>query len=159
MAHGRPTAEKTVRKGRMSVREVARTGGVVLLGVGAGFCNGLLGAAGGVLLVLLLPRLTLPDSLAVEVEGRRWIRPFEGPMSRRDLLALSMAVMLPVSVMSGVTYWVGGIRPDLLTVALLILPSVLGGLLGARLLGRLPERHLRLLFSLLLVISGARMIL
>ena len=80
-------------------------------------------------------------------------------MSRRDLLALSMAVMMPVSVMSGVIYWVNGIRPDLLTVALLILPSVLGGLLGARLLGRLPERHLRLLFSLLLVISGARMIL
>ena len=155
----RQSSENTIKKGRFSAREVARLCAVVLLGGGAGFCNGLLGAAGGVLLVLILPRLILPSCLSVEVAGVRRVRPFDGSLSRRDLLAISMAVMLPVSVMSGVTYWVSGIRPDPATVALLAIPSAAGGLLGARLLGRMPERHLRLLFSLLLVVSGARMIL
>ena len=129
-----------------------------LLGVGAGFCNGLLGAAGGVLLVLILPHLTLPACAAVRIGETLSTRPFDEGLSRRDLLAVSMAVMLPISGVSGVLYWSGGIRPDLATVALLVLPSVLGGLVGARLLGRLPESLLRRLFALLMVISGARMI-
>ena len=142
-----------------STREFFRFCALAALGAGAGFCNGLLGAAGGVLLVLLLPLLTLPSRMAVEVAGARYIRPFEaGALSRRDLLAISMAVMMPVSVTSGLIYWFSGIRPDPPTVALLVIPSVLGGVLGARLLGRLPEQVLRRLFSLLLVISGARML-
>ncbi len=129
---------------------------LVLTGVAAGFCNGLLGAAGGVLLVLLLPRLTLPASLAPD----RTPRPFsDGVLSRRDLLATSLAVMLPVSAVSGVIYWVGGIRPDGGTLSLLVLPSVVGGIIGARLLGKLREDLLRRLFALLLVISGVRMLL
>ena len=131
-----------------------------LVGAGflAGFCNGLLGAAGGVLLVLILPHLTLPTCAAVRIGETLSTRPFDEGLSRRDLLAVSMAVMLPISGVSGVLYWSGGIRPDLATVALLVLPSVLGGLVGARLLGRLPESLLRRLFALLMVISGARMI-
>ncbi len=133
---------------------------LVLVGVAAGFCNGLLGAAGGVLLVLLLPRLTLPAPLHVSANGIRAPRPFdEGKLSRRDLLATSMTVMLPVSAVSGLIYWLGGIRPDGNTVVLLLLPSVVGGLIGARLLGKLPEDLLRRLFALLLVISGVRMML
>ncbi len=138
--------------------QTARLCALVLLGVGAGFCNGLLGAAGGVLIVLLLPCLTLPDAVAVKAENACMLRPFEEHLSRRDLLAISMAVMMPISGVSGVIYWLGGIRPDLPTFALLVVPSVLGGLIGARLLGRLPEALLRRLFSLLLVISGARML-
>ncbi len=131
---------------------------VIALGIAAGFCNGLLGAAGGVLLVLLLPRLTLPVGLSPLLDGARARCPFDGGLSRRDLLATSMAVMLPVSAVSGVIYWVGGIRPSLVTVAWLILPCVAGGLIGARLLGKLPEEFLRKIFALLLVISGVRML-
>ncbi len=133
-------------------------GSILLLGLAAGFCNGLLGAAGGVLIVLLLPHLTLPSSLAVAAAGRISCRPFGDSLSRRDLLAASMAVMLPISAVSGMIYWLGGIRPAGETAALLLLPSVLGGLLGARLLGKLPEDVLRRLFALLLVISGVRML-
>ncbi len=116
------------------------------LGVAAGFCNGLLGAAGGVLLVLLLPYLL----------GS--VFPTEDVLSRRDLLATSLTVMLPVSAVSAAIYWLGGIRPSGETAVLLLLPSVLGGLIGARLLGKLPEQVLRRLFALLLVISGVRML-
>ncbi len=142
----------------MPMREWSAWGMLALLGMAAGFCNGLLGAAGGVLLVLLLPRLTLPSPLAVEAEGIRSRRPFGEGLSRRDLLATSMTVMLPVSAVSGVIYWLGGIRPAGETAILLVLPSVVGGLLGARLLGKLPEDVLRRLFALLLVISGVRML-
>ena len=79
-----------------------------------------------------------------------------GYFSLLCLLVLA-AVMMPVSGMSGVLYWSGGIRPDLATLALLVLPSVVGGVVGARLLGRLPERLLRELFALLTVIAGVRM--
>ena len=154
MNRGCENSKKTARARSQGVR----FGILALLGVGAGFCNGLLGAAGGILLVLLLPRVTLPDFASVRVGETLSNRPFAEGLSRRDLLATSMAVMMPVSGVSGVLYWSGGIRPDLATVALLVLPSVLGGLVGARLLGRLPERLLRQLFALLTVISGARMI-
>ena len=139
--------------------QAVRLGLLALLGVGAGFCNGLLGAAGGILLVLLLPRVTLPDFASVRVGETLSGRPFAEGLSRRDLLATSAAVMMPVSGMSGVLYWSGGIRPDLATLALLVLPSVVGGVVGARLLGRLPERLLRQLFALLTVIAGVRMML
>ncbi len=138
--------------------EAGRWVALALLGLGAGFCNGLLGAAGGVLLVLLLPRITLPTPLAVCVSRRRMVQPFDGTLSRRDLLATSMTVMLPVSAVSGVIYWLGGIRPSGEMMAVLVVPAILGGLVGARLLGRLPEALLRRLFALLLVISGARML-
>lgn len=155
MAHGHGISEKSADDRRS---QAIRSCALALLGVGAGFCNGLLGAAGGVLLVLLLPRLTLPDYAAVRVGDTLTARPFKGHLSRRDLLAISMAVMMPVSGASGIIYWFSGIRPDLETVALLVIPSVVGGLIGARLLGRLPEQLLRRLFALLMVISGARMI-
>ena len=155
MACNRGVSEKTAVCGWS---QAMRLGALALLGVGAGFCNGLLGAAGGILLVLLLPRVSLPDLAVVQVGETLSNRPFEEGLSRRDLLATSMAVMLPVSGVSGVLYWSGGIRPDLATVALLVLPSVVGGVVGARLLGRLPERLLKQVFALLMVISGARMI-
>ena len=150
----RRCGEKTAaRRGSQAVRLVA----LALLGMGAGFCNGLLGAAGGILLVLLLPHVSLPDFAAVRVGETLSTCPFAEGLSRRDLLATSMAVMMPVSAVSGVLYWSGGIRPDPVTLSLLVLPSVLGGIVGARLLGRLPESLLRQLFALLTVIAGVRM--
>ncbi len=144
-------------------RSALQWGGILLLGFAAGFCNGLLGAAGGVLLVLLLPRVMLPAPLAVSIDGGQFdegsLRPFDERLSRRDLLASSMAVMLPISAISGLIYWFGGVRPAGETIALLVLPSVAGGLVGARLLGKLPEDVLRRMFALLLVISGVRMLL
>ncbi len=135
-----------------------RWGGVLSLGVVAGFCNGLLGAAGGVLIVLLLPMIPLPPALALAYGEARLLKPFKTHLSRRDLLATSMAVMLPISAVSGVTYWLGGVRPSGDMTVALVVPAILGGLLGARLLGRLPEAFLRRLFALLLVISGVRML-
>ncbi len=126
---------------------------LVALGCGAGLLNGLLGAAGGILLVLLLPRLHPPTVLYPPAV------PLGEAHERRDLLAAAMAVMIPVSVLSSVFYAVSGIRPSWETVTVLILPALLGGIIGARLLGRLPEVLLRKLFAALVVVSGVRMLL
>ncbi len=126
-------------------------------GLGAGLLNGLLGAAGGILLVVALPYLVPPPRLCpAELPPGT---PLGTRYARRDLLATALAVMLPVSAASLCFYWLGGIRPPLDTAALILVPSIGGGLLGAHLLGRLPEAVLRKMFALLLVVSGVRMLL
>ena len=123
-----------------------------LTGVSAGLLNGLLGAAGGILLVALLPRLTPPAALYPPAV------PLGMYHERRDILATAMTVMLPVSAVSGVFYWFGGIRPDPTLLLLLAVPAAVGGLVGAKLLGKLPDRALRKLFAALVVVAGVRML-
>ena len=117
-----------------------------LAGLGAGLLNGLLGAAGGILLVAVLPRLARPRS------------PGEDPPDRRDVLAAALAVMLPVSAVSGLFYWLGGIRPSPRLLLSLILPAAAGGLLGAWLLQRIPARLLKRIFAAVVVAAGIRML-
>jgi uncharacterized membrane protein YfcA len=123
-----------------------------LTGVSAGLLNGLLGAAGGILLVALLPRLTPPTALYPPAV------PLGTHHERRDILATAMTVMLPVSAVSGVFYWFGGIRPDPTLLLLLVIPAAAGGLIGAKLLGKLPDRVLKKLFAALVVVAGVRML-
>ena len=133
---------------------VLRRAGVVCaaVGIGAGLLNGLLGAAGGILLVLLLPKLPLKQAFPAS--------PFPGgdPPHPKDVLTTSMAVMLPVSAVSTLLYYAGGIRPDPALLSSLILPAAAGGMLGAVLLGRIPDRLLRRGFALLVTVSGLRML-
>ncbi len=123
-----------------------------LTGVSAGLLNGLLGAAGGILLVALLPRLTPPAALYPPAV------PLGTYHERRDILATAMTVMLPVSAVSGVFYWFGGIRPDPTLLLLLVVPAAAGGLMGAKLLGKLPDRVLKKIFAALVVVAGVRML-
>ena len=130
----------------MSVTATKRLRGVLLAAAGllAGLLNGLLGAAGGILLAAVLPRL-LSETSPPAIE-------------RRDILATVTAVMLPVSGVSWLFYLRSGIRPPGEFLPLLILPAFLGGLTGALLLGRIPDRILRKLFAALVVASGLRML-
>ncbi len=132
---------------------------IALVGAGAGFINGLLGAAGGIVLVTLLPYMTLPERL---LRPGRWS---DGPevgfrhlSDRRDLLTLALTVMLPVSALSFRRYLAGGVNLPPTLPTSLILPAAAGGLLGAWLLDRLPQKRLRQLFALLIVVSGLRML-
>ncbi len=123
-----------------------------LTGLGAGLLNGLLGAAGGILLVFVLPRLTPP--------------PFLYPPAcllsthheRRDILATAMTVMLPISAVSGAFYWLGGIRPSPALLLSLILPAAAGGFVGAKLLTKIPNHLLKKIFAAVVVIAGIRML-
>lgn len=123
-----------------------------LMGLGAGLLNGLLGAAGGILLVALLPRVTPPVTLYPPA------CPLGDLHERRDVLATALAVMLPVSAVSGMFYWLGGIRPSPTILLSLILPAAAGGLLGAKLLAKIPNDLLKKIFAAVVVIAGLRML-
>lgn len=123
-----------------------------LTGFAAGLLNGLLGAAGGILLVVALPRLTPPPSLYPPA------CPLGKYHERRDILATAMTVMLPVSAISGAFYWLGGIRPSPALLLSLILPAAAGGLIGAKLLAVIPNHLLKKFFAAVVVIAGMRML-
>ncbi len=123
-----------------------------LTGLGAGLLNGLLGAAGGILLVAVLPRITPPPRLYPPA------LPLGVYHERRDILATALAVMLPISAVSGVFYWAGGIRPSPVLLLALVIPAAAGGLLGAMLLTRLPNHLLKKLFAAIVVVAGVRML-
>ena len=124
---------------------------VVLSGFAAGVINGLLGAAGGLLLIALLPRLPLPRFLSLQT-------PDTDTWDRRDVLACVLCVMLPISAVSAGLYWQRGVAVDTQTLTAMLVPAALGGLVGALLLDRLPKEALRKIFALVVVFSGVRML-
>ena len=109
---------------------------LLAIGLGAGFVNGLLGAGGGIIVVIGL-RLLFGKKVA---DGR-------------SFYATAIAVMLPLSAVSAWQY----IRVGHLTVAALgplLLPALLGGVLGALLLRLLKPKLLGQIFAAVVLISG-----
>lgn len=120
-----------------------------VLGFGAGVLNGLLGAAGGILLISLLPHLPAPSLFRLPQAL------FDDP---KDVMVTSLCVMLPVTVVSALLYlWQGHVvsLPILYAIAR---PAILGGLLGAFLMKKIPRNLLRKIFGLLVVLAGIRML-
>ncbi|MCL2406836.1 MAG: sulfite exporter TauE/SafE family protein [Defluviitaleaceae bacterium] len=110
----------------------------IIIGLTAGFLNGLFGAGGGALLV---------------------------PASRRFLgagvheaHASAIAVMLPMSVVSGVFYVVQT-RPVLWQVLMVSLGGLAGGYIGARLLPKLPPKVLRKVFAFFILAAAIKMVI
>ena len=122
---------------------------LLTLGVSAGFINGLLGTGGGILLVLAFSRA------AERSDSERTV---SLPLTRRDAYANALCVMLPISLFSALRYIRAG-AIDPIAFSPFIPPSILGGLLGGILLDRLKVSWLRVLFSVLILISGVFMIL
>ena len=122
-------------------------GRVAVLAAGgllAGFCNGLLGAGGGIILVLTFGALLRRDSEA-----------------QRSVYANALCVMLPLSLFTLISYgkkgvFASGLSTDLETVYLL--GAAAGGVIGGILLGRLGGKALGRLFAILTLISGILMI-
>lgn len=112
----------------------------------AGVVNGLLGAGGGIILIFVLA-----SSLGKLYEGESEF------YKRRDLMATSLCVMMPVSAFSAIRYGVANML-DFTLIARLILPAVLGGAVGGILLDRLRENLIMKLFALLVIYSGLAMI-
>ena len=97
----------------------------------AGIVNGLLGTGGGILLLLVLRRITEPQ----------------------NAFASALACILPLSLLSAWLYWQNGT----VTVSALLSPDTLPFLIGAILLDRLKLSVIQTLFAALLLFSGWRM--
>ena len=119
---------------------------LLLLGLLAGFINGLIGTGGGVLLVFALTAWSRRT-------GNGGFLPEE-----RDAYANALAVMAPVSLFSAWRYARAGVL-NLSAFAPLLLPTVAGGLLGGWLLDKLQLGWIRKMFALLLLVSGLLMII
>lgn len=106
----------------------------------AGAVNGLLGAGGGVVMLYLI-RYYLGG----------------GETAERDSYADVVLVMLPVSLVSSISYAARG-NIDFSKMAVLAIPALVGGGIGAYLVRRLPTFVIRAIFAVLVIFSGARML-
>ena len=107
-------------------------------GAVAGLCNGLFGAGGGTIVVPAMERF-----LGIEAHIAH---------------ASAIAVILPLSAASAILY-TNGTETDWGTIALVSLGGMVGGLLGAKLLGKLSAAWLHKLFGLFMIAAAVRMIL
>ena len=117
-------------------------GRISVFGFLAGIANGLLGAGGGILIVFGLSPLTAENTEA-----------------RRDVFANALCIMLPVSLISLIAYASAGRIPSKAELSPIIIPCVLGGAAGALLLHRVNTSLLQKLFAIIVIWSGAAMIL
>ncbi len=106
-------------------------------GLVGGLLNGVLGAGGGTVVVILLERL-------LKIAPHR-------------AHATAVAVILPISMVSSFFYLRQGLLDGRATL-LIAAAGTAGGFLGARLLGRIPARMVRLAFAVSMVIAGVRML-
>lgn len=104
----------------------------------AGMVNGVLGTGGGIVLAYLFAYLKVGDE--------------------KDVLACSMAVILPVSLVSLLTYKSGYFENFTHFLATAV-PAGIGGLLGAYLSDKSSPIFLRRLFAVIVIYAGANMIL
>ena len=115
-------------------------GRLVAFGLGcvlAGAINGLLGTGGGVLLVWLLSHVFKADA--------------------KDAFAQSLLMVIPLSAISAFVYCRTG-SISLSQALPYLFPAVVGGLAGAYLADKINARVLKIIFAILVVYSGARMI-
>lgn len=110
---------------------------LMLGGVVAGAINGILGGGAGVVVVLLL--LTVCH------------------LDQQQAQATALLVVLPMSILSSILYIVNGQLPVTATVIVCIACTV-GGLIGALLLGKVNSRWCKLIFAIILIAGGVRMI-
>ena len=113
------------------------------LGVGAlaGFVNGLLGAGGGIIVTFFL-------SYALgNTKGEK-----------NKIFANALATMLPISVLSLVLYITKGHLKLTDRLIYLIPSAIVGGILGAFLLTKLKFRFVKIIFAILVIVSGFSML-
>lgn len=110
---------------------------LLTLGTLSGFINGFLGGGGGVLVVtMLLTVLSLPQ---------------------KNAQATALLVILPLTVVSAVVYLAKGTvqwQPTLWATA----GVVAGGIVGALLLSKLKSDVIKIIFSVVLILGGIKML-
>jgi len=106
-------------------------------GISAGLLNGILGAGGGTVLVILMER-------ALKV-------------SPHKAHATAVSIILPLTMVSSFFY----LRQSFFNVratTVIAITGTIGGFLGARLLKKIPVRSVRIAFSISMVLAGIRML-
>ena len=109
-----------------------------LAGAAAGIANGFFGGGGGMLLVPLLVRRC--------------------KLTQRQAFATSVAVILPLCILSSVIYWFrGGL--DLMTALPYLAGGFVGGWVGGKVFKKVNMVWLRRAFALLILYGGVKSLL
>ena len=103
-----------------------------------GIINGLFGGGGGMIAVPVLTELL--------------------GYPQKEAHATAIAVIAPVCAVSAVSYIIGGYA-HLSVIIPAALGNVAGGVLGARLLGKLPQIAVQLCFVVVMLAAGIRMMI
>ena len=110
----------------------------IMSGVGLGAVNGFFGGGGGMIAVPIL-------SGALGYSGKQ-------------AHATAILVIAPVCLVSALIYIIGGFtRADVIIPA--TIGNVTGGLVGAELLGKIPEIWTDLIFIAVLIVAGVKMVI
>ena len=126
---------------RVERRALLMAAAAAATGALSGLINGFLGAGSGVLLMYTV-------ALFNSVGGRD---------ASKDNFATVVACVLPLALVSVVTYTRGGAADGAL-VGRFAIPAILGGVLGAMLTERLDAKILRIIFGVVVIIGGINMI-
>ena len=121
---------------KKSLANLSKKTRIILLGilaVCAGIVNGFLGTGGGIVLMFALSLISSDDD------------------SARDRFATVIAVILPLSLISAITY---GKSIDLSGTTPYIIPGIFGGIIGALLLDKLSVKIVKKLFAAMVIWAG-----
>lgn len=109
----------------------------ILSGAAVGVLNGLLGAGGGIIAVILLNRAGLKT---------------------KEAHATAIAVILPLTIISAAMYlWRGDVT--VMQAVPFMLPGAVGAVAGALILRKISPKLLRKIFAVFIIWAGIRMIL
>ena len=109
-----------------------------IFSLAAGAINGFLGTGGGIVLIYTLSLLTENE--------------------KKDNFATTLCAVVPMSMVSLFAYSKSG-NIDTYMAKTLILPAIAGGILGALLTDKVRSEYLSVAFALLVVYSGASMVM
>lgn len=107
----------------------------------SGLCNALIGAGGGIILTGILAKLKGKDF-----------------PDKKDIYVNSQASMIPGCMLSCLIYSQKGLL-DVGGFSILAIPAAIGGVIGSILLTRVQSKWIQILFSLIVIWSGARMLM
>lgn len=120
---------------------IKKYGFSIIIGALAGFINGLLGAGGGIIITYYLAHIL--DNKQKRENG---------------VFANAVATMLPISAVSLLMYFLKGYVTFNKELLMILFPAIIGGILGAILLGKLKLKIVKLIFAALVTISGCMMV-
>ena len=109
----------------------------ILIGISTGILNGLFGAGGGSVVVPAMEKFLNIDE--------------------KKSHATAIAIVLMMSLVSSATYIYNGFF-NLRIWALVSIGGIVGGFVGAKLLGKISKKWLKILFGSVIIITATKMI-
>ncbi len=109
----------------------------LLWGTLIGLVNGFFASGGGIVAVIILERI-------MKIETKR-------------AHATAIAIILPLSLLSVIVYGVKGFIDWKLIIETSV-GGTLGAVVGAKLLGRLPKKYIKIGFGIVMIAGGWRML-